>query len=410
MNLGDEANTPNTIVNLDQVKQLNSATIYKVIEQHAPISRVKIAKVSSLAPASVTKITRQLMENGLISEVDLQVSTGGRRAISLAPNAHNINVIAIKLGQSLLSIAHYKLSGEKLLSKQISVPVVTESTSLIEFFISEIAKFITQPDLINEKISAISMTISGLVNPKTGTVIYHSTSPLNNTPLVKEIQQAFNIPTFIGNHTRCLALAEHYFGATRQCQDSILVSVHHGVGSGVIMEGKVLLGKSCNIGELGHIQINPLGKQCHCGNIGCLETEVSDNAIFDKVKAAIAAGSPTSLSTSNFTIDDIYLAAANKDPLCQAIVKQAATYLGKSIAILVNLLSPEKIVITGKIVLSGDLIFDTIKQCTDTQTLPDFHHQLSVIPTELTPDLTLAAFALIKQAIYEGDLLQRIKV
>ncbi|MGJ8581661.1 MAG: ROK family protein [Psychromonas sp.] len=410
MNVGDQENSLSTIVNLDQVKQLNSATIYKVIEQYAPISRVKIAKVSYLAPASVTKITRQLMENGLISEVDLQASTGGRRAISLAPNAHNINVIALKLGQSLLSIAHYKLSGEKLLSKQINVPAANDSATLIDFFISEIAKFMTQPALINEKISAISMTISGLVNPKTGTVIYHSTSPLQNTPLVKEIQQAFNIPTFIGNHTRCLALAEYYFGATQDTQDSILVSVHHGVGSGVIMEGKVLLGKSCNVGEIGHIQINPLGKQCHCGNIGCLETEVSDSVIYEKVTAAIASGSPSSLGALDFTIDDIYLAAANKDPLCLAIVQQAATYLGKSIAILVNLLNPEKIVITGKIVLSGNLIFNTIKQCTDTQTLPDFHHQLSVIPTDLKPDLTLAAFALTKQAIYEGDLLQRIKI
>jgi uncharacterized protein YccT (UPF0319 family)/DNA-binding MarR family transcriptional regulator len=153
MNVGDQANSLSTIVNLDQVKQLNSATIYKVIEQYAPISRVKIAKVSYLAPASVTKITRQLMENGLISEVDLQASTGGRRAISLAPNAHNINVIALKLGQSLLSIAHYKLSGEKLLSKQINVPAANDSATLIDFFISEIAKFMTQPALVNEKIS-----------------------------------------------------------------------------------------------------------------------------------------------------------------------------------------------------------------------------------------------------------------
>ncbi|WP_413692315.1 ROK family protein [Psychromonas sp. KJ10-2] len=399
-----------TIVNLDQVKQLNSATIYKVIEQHAPISRVKISKISHLAPASVTKITRQLMENGLISEVDLQASTGGRRAISLAPNAHNINVIAIRLGQTQLSIAHYKLSGAKQLSKQVTIPLLDNSINLIEFFVSEIAKFITQPALINEKISAISMTISGLVNPNTGTVIYHATYPLQNIALVEEIQKAFNIPTFIGNHTRCLALAEHYFGATQQCQDSILVSVHHGVGSGVIMEGKVLLGKSCNIGEIGHIQINPNGKQCHCGNIGCLETEVSDNAIFDKVKAAISAGSPSSLNTSDFTIEDIYLAAIDKDPLCQSIVQQAATYLGKSIAILVNLLSPEKIVITGKITLAGNLVFDTVKACTETQTLPDFHDHLSVIPTTLATDPTLAAFALTKQAIYEGDLLQRIKV
>lgn len=398
------------IANIDQIKQLNSAIIYKVIEQYAPISRVKTAQISKLAPASVTKITRQLIENGLISEVELQASTGGRRAISLAPNADMINVITIKLGQKLLSIAHYNLSGTKQLSKQITIPKIETSESLIDFLIAEIAKFITHTQLINQKISAISITLSGLVDPKRGVVVYTPTYPLNNYPLVKQIENRFNIPTFIGNHTRCLALAENYFGATRDCQDSILISVHHGVGSGVIIENKELLGNSCNIGEIGHIQTNPTGKRCHCGNIGCLETEVSDTAIFEKVKVAIESGTECILDSNNMSIDDIYLAAANQDNLCKTITAQAAHYLGKNIAILVNLLSPEKVVITGKITQAGPVLFSTINECIKHQTLPNFHTKLTVSSTELEPDLTIAAFALIKQAIYEGDLLQRIKV
>ena len=401
---------PTTIANIDQIKQLNSATIYKIIEQHTPISRVKIAKISKLAPASVTKITRQLLENGLISEIEQQASTGGRRAISLAPNSDIINVITIKLGQKLLSISHYNLSGTHLQSKQISIPVIESSEVLIEFLISEVAKFITQPHLINNKISAISITLSGLVDPKKGVVIYTPTYPLNNYPLVEQIEKTFNIPTFIGNHTRCLALAENYFGATRDCQDSVLISVHHGVGSGVIIENKELLGKSCNIGEIGHIQTNPAGKRCHCGNIGCLETEVSDTVIFDKVKAAIESGVDCTLDINTMTIDDIYIAAANHDNLCQSITEQAATYLGKNIAILVNLLSPEKIVIAGKITQAREVLFSTIKNCIKHQTLPNFHNKLQVTSTELKPELTIAAFALIKQAIYEGSLLQKMKV
>lgn len=410
MNTVNHDTMQTTIANIEQIKQLNSAIIYKIIEQYAPISRVKTAKISRLAPASVTKITRQLIENGLIAEVELQASTGGRRAISLAPNSDAVNVIAIKLGQKLLSIVHYNLSGINLMSKQIAIPKVESSDLLIEFLIAEIAKFMTQPPLINEKISAISITLSGLVDPKKGIVVYTPTYPLNDYPLVNKIESTFNIPTFIGNHTRCLALAENYFGATKNTQDSVLISVHHGVGSGVIIENKELLGKSCNIGEIGHIQTNPTGKRCHCGNIGCLETEVSDLVIYDKVKAAINAGSDCVLDVNTMNIDDIYLAAASGDKLCYAITQQAANYLGKNIAILVNLLSPEKIVITGKIIQAGEVLFSTIEDCIKQQTLPNFHDQLIVTSTELKPDLSIAAFALIKQAIYEGDLLQRIKV
>ena len=76
------------IGNVDLVKQLNSAAVYRLIDQHGPISRIQIAEQSQLAPASVTKITRQLIERGLIKEVDQQASTGGRRAISILSLIH----------------------------------------------------------------------------------------------------------------------------------------------------------------------------------------------------------------------------------------------------------------------------------------------------------------------------------
>lgn len=401
--------TDSVIANIDHIKQANYATIYKVIEKHAPISRVKIAKVSKLAPASVTKITRQLLENGIITETARQASTGGRCAISLALNSPSINVLAIKIGRNLLSISRYNLSGEQLSNKQVNIESAN-GEQLIERLTSEIALVINNGKPLGEKISAISITLAGLINPKQGRIVYSSRYSLNNFPLVETIEQRFNIPTFIGNHTRCLALAEHYFGASQDCLDSILISIHHGVGSGIIIQGKWLLGENCNIGEIGHIQANPAGKKCHCGNFGCLETEVSDNVIVEKVKNALTYGGLTSITPETLTIENIYQAAANNDPLCQKIVEDAATYLGKTVAILINLLNPEKIIIAGKITKSGNTLFSTIQQCVTHQTLPEFQNKLTILPTELQPDSTIAAFALIKQAVYEGDLLQKIRI
>jgi len=91
-------------------------------------------------------------------------------------------------------------------------------------------------------------------------------------------------------------------------------------------------------------------------------------------------------------------------------VEDAATYLGKTVAMLVNLLNPEKIIIAGKITASGNTLFSTIEQCVARQTLREFQDKLTIVPTELQPNSTIAAFALIKQAIYEGDLLQKIQV
>ncbi|MCP4322074.1 MAG: ROK family protein, partial [Alteromonadales bacterium] len=228
-------NTKSTssVANIDLIKQVNCASIYKVIEKHAPISRVKIAKVSNLAPASVTKITRYLLENGIITETERQASTGGRCAISLAPNSDKIFVIAVKIGRKLLSLSSYNLAGQKSVDKRINIEN-RDGEQLIKRLHNEIQTLLDDEKEQGNKISAISVTLSGLINPQEGRVIYTAFNKLNNVPLVELLEKAFNIPTFIGNHTRALALAEHYFGATQQSQDSIVISIHHGVGSGII--------------------------------------------------------------------------------------------------------------------------------------------------------------------------------
>ncbi|MCV6021458.1 ROK family protein, partial [Escherichia coli] len=85
---------------------------------------------------------------------------------------------------------------------------------------------------------------------------------IDNLALGEIVGEKFNTACFVGNDVRGMAMAEHYFGASQDCQDSILVSVHRGTGAGIIVNGQVFLGFNRNVGEIGHIQIDPLGEQC----------------------------------------------------------------------------------------------------------------------------------------------------
>ncbi len=109
--------TGGQIGNVDLVKQLNSAAVYRLIDQKGPISRIQIADVSQLAPASVTKITRQLLERGLIKEVAQQASTGGRRAISLTTETSPFHSIAVRLGRDYIQLSLFDLSTKELASE-----------------------------------------------------------------------------------------------------------------------------------------------------------------------------------------------------------------------------------------------------------------------------------------------------
>ncbi|HDY8175339.1 TPA: ROK family protein [Vibrio vulnificus] len=396
------------IGNVDLVKQLNSAAVYRLIDQQGPISRIQVADVSQLAPASVTKITRQLLERGLIKEVAQQASTGGRRAISLTTEVKPFHSVAVRLGRDYVQFCLYDLGGTALAQDQHDFRYTNQSdlqqglTALLKDFISR------SQDKIDQLI-ATGITLPGLVNPTTGVVEYMPNTDIDKLALGEIIREKFGIECFVGNDVRGMALAEHYFGASQDCQDSILVSVHRGTGAGIIVNGQVFLGFNRNVGEIGHIQIDPLGEQCQCGNFGCLETVAANPAIIQRVKKLIAQGYESSLAKlDHITIQDVCNHALEGDELAQQSLARVGNQLGKAIAITINLFNPQKIVIAGDITAAKDIVFPAIQRNVENQSLKTFHNQLPIVASQIDKQPTMGAFAMIKRAMLNGVLLQKL--
>jgi N-acetylglucosamine repressor len=400
--------TSGQIGNVDLVKQLNSAIVYRLIDKAGPISRIQIAEQSQLAPASVTKITRQLLERGLIKEVAQQASTGGRRAISLMVESTPFHAIAVRLGRDYLDITLYDLSGNALVNTTQVFKYKTQQ-ELVTGLLSQIDSFVNQHTLLIKEWVALGLTLPGLIEPETGTVDYMPNIDVHQLSLAQILSERFAVLCFIGNDIRGLALAEHYFGATKSCQDSILVSVHHGTGAGIIVNGEVFLGHNRNVGEIGHIQIDPLGLKCQCGNFGCLETVASEPAILAQVRERLKQDYPSKLQhVSPLSIFALCQAAQQQDELAKQLLIQVGQNLGKALAMTVNLFNPQKIVLAGHIVDAQAIIFPAIRQCIETQSLHNFHQNLPIVASETYKQPTLGAFAMIKRAMLNGVLLQRL--
>ncbi|MDC9604496.1 DNA-binding transcriptional regulator NagC [Xenorhabdus griffiniae] len=400
-------NAQKQIGNIDLVKQLNSAVVYRLIDQHGPISRIQIAEESQLAPASVTKITRQLLERGLIKEVEHQASTGGRRAISIISETRHFHTIGVRLGRHDATVALFDMSGKTL--AEAHYPVRENSQQEVEKrIIYAIESFINKNQRRIRELIAISVILPGLVDPELGIIRYMPHIKVDNWPLVKNIKTHFNTFCFIGHDIRSLALAENYFGATRDCEDSILVRVHRGTGAGVIVNNNILLNKRGNLGEIGHIQIDPLGERCHCGNFGCLETIAANSAIETKVQQQLRQGFPSQLALNNCNIHAICLAANAGDPLATEVIRHVGLYLGKAISIAINLFNPQKVVIAGEITEAEQVLLPTIKSSINTQVLKAFREDLPIVISELNHCSAIGAFALTKRAMLNGVLLQHL--
>ncbi|MFH4663616.1 ROK family protein [Vibrio cidicii] len=396
------------IGNVDLVKQLNSAAVYRLIDQQGPISRIQVADVSQLAPASVTKITRQLLERGLIKEVAQQASTGGRRAISLTTEVKPFHSVAVRLGRDYVQFCLYDLGGTELAKDQHDLRYKNQS-DLIEGLIALLKDFINSCQDRIDQLIAIGITLPGLVNPTTGVVEYMPNTDIDNLALGEIVREKFGIECFVGNDVRGMALAEHYFGASQDCQDSILVSVHRGTGSGIIVNGQVFLGFNRNVGEIGHIQIDPLGEQCQCGNFGCLETVASNPAIVQRVKKLLAQGYESSLAeVEPITIQDVCAHALQGDELAKQSLVRVGNQLGKAIAITVNLFNPQKIVIAGDITAAQEILFPAIQRNVENQSLKTFHSGLPIVASLIDKQPTMGAFAMIKRAMLNGVLLQKL--
>ncbi|MFW6160672.1 MAG: ROK family protein [Acidobacteriota bacterium] len=179
---------------------------------------------------------------------------------------------------------------------------------------------------------------------------------LNKVPIEPILKRIVDVPFTIHNDANMAAYGEHQAGAGHKLDSMVLLTIGTGVGSGVILGGKLWEGACGFAGELGHITVNPGGEPCNCGSQGCLETEVSGGTIVKNYQKL------TGISTS-MTAKDVFQRARKGDKQAEKAFSIAGTYLGIGLSIVINLLNPEKILLGGGVMKAGKLLLDpTLKE------------------------------------------------
>ncbi|WEM43395.1 ROK family protein [Photobacterium sp. DA100] len=393
---------------IDHIKRNNAGSVYKLIDLFGPISRIELSKRSQLAPASITKITRELIDAHLIKETAIQESSSrGRPAVGLVPANEGWQFLSIRLGRGYLTIALHELGGDILVEERQDIDVLHQD-EVLKKLITEIHTFFANHVGELDRITAIAVSLPGLVNSDAGMVIQMPHYDVHNLELGPAIHEATGLPVFIGNDTRSWALAEKLFGNSRDVANSILVSIHHGVGAGIVLDNVVLQGRIGNVGELGHIQIKPYGKRCFCGNHGCLETVASVKAVIEQVDQRLREGHPSSLHGKTLTIERICEAAMAGDTLARQVIVELGHHLGQAIAIMVNLFNPEKVLIGGEFNRAKDILYPAIMDCVRSQSLPVYNRDLVIEQSSFYTQATMPGAALVKQAMYDGHLLMKL--
>jgi glucokinase-like ROK family protein len=369
------------------INRLNKVKILKIIRNSETLSRADIAKISGLSAPTVSRIIEDLLAEGLVREVGEGESQGGRPPTLLKFSDRRNFIIGIDLGTTniygILSDFDAKIVAE------VRTPTHIEEgfDGVMRRTGEVIAELIAEPTVANKRIYGIGMAVAGLINRKRNIVEFSPDFHWQNVDVVEALSRTHPYPIILDNVTRVMALGEMWYGLGKRFKNLICVNVGYGIGAGIIINGKPLYGPLGLAGEFGHITLEKDSPdQCDCGNFGCLEALASGNAIAKAARNRLLEGSRSLIidlcdgDPSKVTAEFVADAAKKGDVLAWDIFDRAVEYLGIGIAGLVNLFSPEAIVIGGGVAQAGDILFEKIRKTVHARSLNKISSEMLIKP------------------------------
>lgn len=313
------------------IREMNRRLVLETVINDGPLSRAAISKKLGLTKATISAIVQDLLEEQYIEEIGSDQTQYGRKPILLQFRRQNGYIIALDLGVERTVLMVCDLLGQNCRLHQYNCPL--ERDTSIDFLLQLIRNQIRLLPATPFGVVGIGIGIHGTVcrNEITFTPNYD----LADLPIKDALEDALEIPVWLENEANLSALAEKTF--VENHKNLIHVSIHAGVGAGIILDHHLYTGLAGTAGEAGHMIVQPGGRSCPCGNHGCLEQYISEPAVLSRYREL--SGRTT------VSIDDLVWAYNQKETAALAVTDEFTTYLACGINNLWNLFSPECIIL-----------------------------------------------------------------
>ena len=331
-------------------KQHNRDLVLKTIFEHETISRAEIARLTQLTRTTVSEVVSALMSEGLVQEVGLASSNGGKPSILLSLVADARYLIGVNLAQNRFIASVINLRGE--IKKTVEVSVKGDDGRKAIQLVYQILDQLIGKDW--KPVVGIGVGAPGLINTRAGVVVNAVNLDWQDLPLAHLLEEHYHLPIRILNDSQATAIGEFVHGDHHSDGNLIVVNVSHGIGAGILINGRLFQGDGGGAGEIGHVLADQKGLLCRCGRRGCLETLASGWAILQSVQRLSDKSDVT-------TLEDVETKFCAEDPAVREIVLEAGRYLGISIGSLVGTLNIKKVVLTGDVTRFGEPWLDSVR-------------------------------------------------
>jgi len=262
-------------------------------------------------------------------------------------------------------------------------------------------ELIEKSGIAKKDIRGLGVSAPGMLDLEKGVSLFMTNLPgkWRKVPICEVLGGYLELPVSILNDVRAITLGEYTFGAGRGVDSMACLAIGTGIGGGLVIDGKLVLGISGMAGEIGHQTIDIHGVRCGCGNYGCLETYASGPAIASMAERAVRQGMTTSIGKLvdydlNKITPKIVAQAANEgDEIAKEIWERAGSALGTGIANVLTIVGPRRVVLCGGVANAGDLLLDPIRRTIDKRVFLMPKEEVEIVLGELGKEAGILGMA-----------------
>lgn len=381
------------------VKEINVQRIIKLVRDKEKISRVDISQEINIPQPTVTRITDYLLNKNILMEAGRGKSNGGRKPILLAFNPEYAYSVGVEIGRKELKIGVTNLNGDFLSFRKKETEEVESFDQLIEILKEELQATMEEGNIAKEKVLGVGIGMPGPINEMESLSTPPNYYKGGDIPITRLLEEELDFPVIIDNDANVAAMAEKWFGQGGDSRNFVYILADDGVGSGLIINEQIYGGVAGEAGEMGHSTINIFGEKCSCGSYGCLETFIAipvlEKKMRNNLKSSYMDQEYFSKPIEKVKFHDIVEAAQKGSPGAQNLLREAGTYLGAGTANLLNIISPEIVILGGRLGKAGELVTENVIQAVQHRVLGKNTKNVHVVQSILKEGVVLGASSLV---------------
>jgi predicted NBD/HSP70 family sugar kinase len=322
------------------LRRLNERAILTALQRHGPHSRADLTRLTGISGPTVTRAVATLIDARVLEEDEPQPGGLGRPGKVLRLAREGVGVAGVVVGGRTTEIVQAGLDGAVDERMVISIATGSDYSVWVRDVTAALRRVIDNPD---REVFGVGVSLPGLYDARSErTLVSPNVRMTNGQRVGPDLQAALerDVEVTVLQECDALCVAEQAHGAARDVLDFAMVDISEGLGLGVVERGKLLEGHSGLAGELGHITVDLNGRECGCGNRGCLETVATDTVLVERVAERLG---------TSLTMDEMLARVAARTIDIEAELNDVIAYLGIGLAAAINLFNPARLFVYGRL-------------------------------------------------------------